>query len=131
MKGELDREGYYYIISFFNHKKADYKKLISQIDKELKKYNDPRLSKLDYLVYLTKSGTFGSYKLPNKIYVNINRPANKITKTIIHEAVHLLVEEDVQQKRLNSKQKEKLVDSIVRELEIKPRDDIHPNPNKK
>jgi hypothetical protein len=66
-----------------------------------------------YVVYLTYFGTYGSYKKPNKIYVYIDRPAEEIAKTIIHEIVHLKIEDEAVKKKLTHEAKEKIVEKII------------------
>lgn len=68
-------------------------------------------------IILTRYGVFGSYNLPNLIIININRKHNLMIKTLKHELVHLLVEEEVQKKKLTHKQKEELVESILSDIE--------------
>ena len=62
-------------------------------------------------VYLTKYGVGGSYRLPNEIILNIN---NKLgVKTVVHEMVHLMIEENVKKYNLKQFQKERTVDLIL------------------
>src|SRR3989339_173648 len=47
----------------------------------------------DYNIYFTKYGVGGSYHLPNKIVININRCFEfGLLRTIIHEIIHLSIQ---------------------------------------
>jgi hypothetical protein len=114
-KGTLERE--------YNLK--DYKKVIEQINKSWKKEDLKRLIKIlgvkadkTYNVYLTKYGVGGSYYPPNLITVNISPEYDfyQKTQTIIHEIIHLTMEDFVIKNKLSHWQKEgliKLLESIV------------------
>lgn len=109
----LDKNRIYYNLSVLGgYKRLDYKNLIIGLNKRLEKYKDI-FSDKEYIVYLSKFGAFGSYKLPNKVYINIQRDRDEIVKTILHEVVHLQVEKEVMKKGLDHQQKEKLVDDIL------------------
>ncbi|MBT4849550.1 hypothetical protein HON36_01720 [Candidatus Parcubacteria bacterium] len=118
-KNFLDKNKIYYNLSVLDkYKKLDYKKLVSDLEGEIKKYEEI-LDNQKYQVYLSKFGAFGSYKLPNKIYINIQRETDEIVKTILHEIVHLQIEEKVVEQGLKWEQKEKLVNSILEHYSIK------------
>ena len=72
----------------------------------------------EYIVYLTKYGVGGSYKLPNKIVLNFNN-TNSLFKTVVHEIIHLCVEPLIKKYKIEHWQKERIVDLIV--LKINPR----------
>jgi len=64
-----------------------------------------------YDVFLTKYGVGGSYGMPNNVVFNIYN--KKGIKTIVHEVVHLMVEENVQKYEIEHFEKERLVDLIL------------------
>jgi hypothetical protein len=69
------------------------------------------LYKDEYNIYLTKYGIGGSYNLPNIVIINLNNSFNiSMLRTIIHEIVHLAIEEDVTRYKIDQKQKERIVD---------------------
>lgn len=70
----------------------------------------------DYYIYLSPFGTFGSYKVPTVVYVNIQRESQEIAKTILHEIIHLIVEDEVIELKLGHDEKEALVDRRYKEL---------------
>lgn len=117
----LDKRGYYYYL--FERKcfrKNDFKMISQDIEEELLKYNC-RMKDLvqpseKYLIFLTKFGTFGSYELPNKIFVNVHRNISEIAETIVHEIVHLKFEDEVQKRNLSHEQKERMVDGVVEKI---------------
>ena len=72
-KSWLDRKGYiYYLLTIDKDKygKIDYNKLANELSQELKRYGD-LFNDDDYIILLTKYGVYGSYYLPNKIFINI------------------------------------------------------------
>jgi len=65
----------------------------------------------EYIIYLTRYGTGGSYSLPNTIIVNINFYSNVgLLRTIIHEIIHLSIQKYIDQYKVGQWQKERLVD---------------------
>ncbi len=122
-KSWLDRKGYiYYLLTIDKDKygKIDYNKLANELSQELKRYGD-LFNDDDYIILLTKYGVYGSYYLPNKIFINIQRDIKDIVATIIHEIIHLRVEDIVKQKRLNHEEKEELVEDMLKEFTAKDR----------
>ena len=69
-----------------------------------------------FFVYLTNYGVNGSYNLPNIIIFNIN--SKRGFKTIIHEIIHLLIEDWIQGYRIQHWQKERIVDLILNSKEF-------------
>ena len=53
----------------------------------------------------------GSYKLPNLVIYNINN--KKGFKTIVHEIIHLLIENQIQEFKIQHWEKERIVDLIL------------------
>lgn len=108
----LNKNKIFYSLSILPaYKKLDHNELINVLKNKIEKYNHI-YNDSEYIVYLSKFGAFGSYKMPNKVYVNIQRDPDKIIKTILHEIIHLQVEEDTIERGLNWKQREKLVKAI-------------------
>jgi hypothetical protein len=109
----LDKEGYIYDLSFLAFKKnINKRELINSINNSLQKYNH-LIQKSEYIIYFTYFGTYGSYQKPNKIFIYLDRPAEDIAKTIIHEIVHLKIEDEAVKKHLTHEEKEKIVERIV------------------
>jgi len=66
-----------------------------------------------YYIFLTKYGTKGSYEMPKGIIINIKeRSLKDIIRIIIHEIIHLLVENLIKKYKLGHWQKERLIDLI-------------------
>lgn len=64
----------------------------------------------EYKIYLTKYG-IGCYDLPNTVVVNvISSSKTKILQLIIHEMIHLAIEEDILKYEAGQAQKERIVD---------------------
>lgn len=105
----LDNNRYIYDLNFLHFFKNEstrvskIKKIISAIDTKNK----------SFIVYLHKFNTYGSYQLPNKIYLNIYQPLDEIKETFFHELKHLQVESYVQKNKLSQRQKEDLVNKMI------------------
>ena len=70
-----------------------------------------------YKVKLTKYGVSGSYNLPNKIVLNVREKGTKdLIRTIIHEIIHLAIEDLIIKFKVSHWQKERLVDLICGKL---------------
>jgi len=107
---------------------TDYKKIADTVNKQWLKFS-PFLEKYFletnikpeniYEVKLTKYGVGGSYNLPNNIIVNFQRKFGiGVSKTIIHEIVHLSIQELIEKYKVGHWEKERVVDLIV--LKIVP-----------
>jgi hypothetical protein len=69
------------------------------------------LAQDEYIIYFTKYGTGGSYNLPNTVIINLNRRWEVgMLKTIIHEIIHLAIEKDILEYKIEQWQKERIVD---------------------
>lgn len=64
-----------------------------------------------FFIYLTKYGMGGSYDLPNVVIHNISN--KKGFKTIVHEIIHLLIENQIQKFNIQHWEKERIVDLIL------------------
>lgn len=64
-----------------------------------------------FVINLTNYGVGGSYHLPNLITLNINN--KKCFNIVIHEIIHLLIEDQIQKKRVEHWEKERIVDLIL------------------
>lgn len=65
----------------------------------------------EYTVYLTKYGTGGSYNLPNIIVINtFSSTKERVLQIIIHEMIHLAIEESIIKHKISQAQKERMVD---------------------
>ena len=105
---------FYYLSTLSKYKNVNYDQKIVDLKFLLDKY-ESLFDNKNYRIYLSKYGSWGSYQMPDKIYVNIQRDDNNIVKTIIHEAAHLELEVDAKKIGLGYEAKEKLVDDIVAE----------------
>lgn len=85
---------------------------------ETRKYPTLEKDTNRYFVYLSKYGALGSYAMPNKVFINIQREPEDITKTIIHEIIHLQVENQVIANHLTQDEKEKMVDDLTNKITI-------------
>ncbi|MFC1802220.1 hypothetical protein ACFLY7_02150 [Patescibacteria group bacterium] len=64
-----------------------------------------------YDLNLIKYGVGGSYYPPDKIIFNINNERG--IKTIVHEMIHLMIEDDIQKYEIGHFEKERIVDLIL------------------
>ncbi|MEX0918539.1 MAG: hypothetical protein WDZ85_01050 [Candidatus Paceibacterota bacterium] len=81
------------------------------------------------IVRLTKYGTQGSYQLPNSMIVNIsNIPPEFLIKTVIHESLHLMIENLIKKYAVTHWVKERIVDLIM-DLEYQSRFKMQPLPD--
>jgi len=116
-KSWLDKNGFYYYLSTQKkYKEINWEKLIKDINNELRNYEFLKELKGDYVVFLSKYGVFGSFYKPDIIYANIQRDSSKITLTILHEIIHLLLEKDPLFKKSNHETKEKIVENKLNEI---------------
>lgn len=84
-------------------------KVFEELERAFLKSNLPCQD--EYTIYLTKYGTGGSYNLPNIVVINIiSSSRERALQVIIHEIVHLAIEEQVIKCKINQAQKERLVD---------------------
>lgn len=69
-----------------------------------------------YKITLTRYGTGGSYNLPNLVYLNIrfqNGDTHRVFVTLIHEVIHLSIQELINKYNIAQWQKERLVDLML------------------
>ena len=72
-------------------------------------------------VILTKYGTQGSYIQPNSIIVNVSAiPPEFLIKTVVHESIHLMIEQLIKINAVDHWIKERIVNLIV-DLEFRSR----------
>jgi hypothetical protein len=63
---------------------------------------------------LTKYGTSGSYRLPNKIIINLrDKVFDFLVKTVIHESIHLMIEKLIKDNNVDHWRKERIVNLII------------------
>lgn len=83
---------------------------------------EPALKKIDkmaldsYEVYLTKYGVGGGYELPNKIGLDIKKDRDGLIKTLVHEIIHLSIEEEIARNKVGHFHKERVVDLLTQKL---------------
>jgi len=82
----------------------------------LKKVFGEKVSE-NYIVRLTGYGTGGSYKTPNTITINIRRTDGPI-KTVVHEIIHLQIEDKIKSYGVEHWEKERIVDMILNSKEF-------------
>lgn len=105
---------------------SEYKKMSQEIQQWWKKTGTafakrfytqeiPMLS--HYQLWLTYYGTNGSYEVPNRIILNVNKKTSlQIHGIILHEFIHLGIEPLIIQFRIPHAAKEKLVDCLLRRI---------------
>lgn len=69
-----------------------------------------------FLVRLTNYGVGGSYNLPDVVIFNINM--KKGIKTIVHEIIHLLIQNQIDKYKVQQWEKERIVDLILNSKEF-------------
>ena len=108
-------------------KEDDYKAVTNKISSNFSKMAGPLSDKLkevfngkipkEFIVYLTNYGVGGSYKLPNMIILNINRKNSP--KIIVHEIIHLAIEDWIKKYKIQHWEKERIVDLILNSKEFR------------
>lgn len=79
--------------------------------------NTPLATEEHYDICLTRYGVGGSYHLPNKIIINIQRMFEYgLLKTIAHESIHLAIQPLVEKYNVKHWVKERVVDLILEQL---------------
>lgn len=71
----------------------------------------------NFIIYLTNYGVGGSYDFPNKVILNYNY--SRGIKTVLHEIVHILIEDKIQKYSVEHWEKERIVDLILNSKEFK------------
>jgi hypothetical protein len=115
-----DNEYIYFLCGSSNPRPLDVSKIIQYLNKQATtndKIKQLLKSGVKYTVYLIRFGTYGSYDLPGTIYLNLRRKTpDEILDTLIHELIHLKVEQYVIDNDLSHKEKEELVDNLFSKL---------------
>jgi len=71
-------------------------------------------------IYFTNYGTGGSYVLPNKVIVFFKDSAGWVVRMVIHETIHLIIEEPfIKKYKLNHWEKEAVVDAFFSSFLLK------------
>lgn len=117
----LDKNGYfYYFLDAGMFKDFDHEKISQEVENELLRYDDNLNVFINankkYQIFLTRFGTYGSYEMPNIVFVNVHRSPVEIAETIIHEIIHLEVEPEVLRKNMSHAEKEQMVDCMVEKV---------------
>ncbi len=105
------------------YNETDYKKVADTVNEQWLKFS-PRLEKYfsetkikfedAYEIKLTKYGVAGSYNLPSTVIANIQAHYDAgLVKTIIHEIIHLSIQELIEKYEVEHWEKERIVDLIV------------------
>jgi len=73
------------------------------------------VDKLNHIkIVFTKYGTGGSYRIPNRIVINLQgKIPEYLIKTVIHECVHLMIENLILKNKVTHWHKERIVDLIM------------------
>lgn len=80
-------------------------------------------------IVLTKYGTQGSYILPDSMIINIsNIPPEFLIKTVIHESIHLMIEDLIKKYSIQHWVKERIV-NLIMDVEYKSRFKMNPAPD--
>lgn len=98
-----------------NSLESDFSTIKDKLSKKLKEIFNKSIPET-FFVYLTTYGVGGSYNLPNIVIFNINN--KKGFKTIIHEIIHLLIENQIQEFKIQHWEKERIVDLILNSKEF-------------
>jgi len=104
---EFDSKKYREIKTKFTLQFLDIKE---SLENKLKKIFNKEMPS-EFKIYLTNYGVGGSYNLPNIIIYNIN--SNKGLRTIIHEIIHLIIQEWIDKYSVKHWEKERVVDLIL------------------
>lgn len=98
-----------------------YEKYQSELEKSWIELGEEFIKKLrtlglpvqnNYLITLTRYGVGGSYGLPNRICLNIDYGYHNIIETILHEIIHLTIENLIKEYNIDHWTKERLVNLI-------------------
>ena len=109
---EFDEKRYKEVADQIN---ADFATASIQLSKTLREVFGKDIPKT-FCVYLTNYGVGGSYNLPNTVIFNINNTRGY--KTIIHEIIHLLIENQIKKYNVQHWEKERIVDLILNSKEL-------------
>lgn len=88
-----------------------FNKIKDQFEKTLKEVFGDKIPN-NFEVYLTRYGVGGSYNLPNRIIKNCTHPKEGI-KTLVHEIIHLIIQEKIDEHEIKHWEKERIVDLIL------------------
>lgn len=89
---------------------SDFSTIKIELSKKLKEIFSKNIPET-FFIYLTNYGVGGSYNFPNIVIFNINN--KKGFKTIVHEIIHLLIENQIQKYKIQHWEKERIVDLIL------------------
>lgn len=105
-----------------------FKELVSSLESKIFKNNDSLdifFSRFAYdvpssfYIYLTYYGTGGSYNTPNRMSILMTRSSSFIFETIIHEAIHLIIENPfIKKHKVSHWEKEGIVDWLCGQNEL-------------
>ena len=129
------KEIYQLLEEEFNEK--DYEKAVKVAEKSIKSIKDDFAKymisifgkKIDteYIVTLSKYGFGGLYNLPNFIGVQFTMfKGDKIKYIIMHETIHLFIEEEIQKYKVNQHEKERIVALIQDSSKLFPGKNEYP-----
>lgn len=99
-----------------------YEPVCDKINTEWQKYCDfkDKIENLDlnmqntYIIQLTKYGTSGSYKIPNKVVLSTR--CKEPVPVLIHEMIHLAIEDSIIKYGIEQFAKERIVDLILAKI---------------
>lgn len=112
IKTDYDENRYLETKNFLN---INLEKYLTKLESVLSKTSLPQIKEVT--IYLTHYGVGGSYNMPNKIFLNINKHHNiGAIKSVIHELIHLYIENIVNEHSLDQKTKELLVEIIISKI---------------
>ncbi len=105
---EFNNDSYKKVADSLKNKWGD---LIDEFEVNLKKSNLQIQPK--YRIVLTEYGMGGSYNMPDFVFLNIKSKEGDVQRifiTLIHEIIHLSIEDLIQKNKLSQWQKERIVD---------------------
>jgi len=114
VENEYEVEVYEKIKTFFE---TEWNKISEDFRNKLRECSLPIPE--NYKIILTKYGTGGSYDIPNLIFLNTSflyMGEKHVFKTLMHEMVHLAIEELIRKFKVGQWQKERIVDLISAEF---------------
>ena len=71
---------------------------------------------MSHVIRLTNYGVGGSYNLPSLVVLNINM--KMLVKTVVHEIIHLMIQDLIDKYEIKQWEKERVVDNILNSKEF-------------
>jgi len=110
----------------YQRARINYERIITKVRLWWQKHGDIFLERMKqheikifprYIIWLTKYGSGGSYNPPNSIVINISKKSlRKIYTIILHEIIHLGIEDLIARYHIPHFAKERMVDYLAPEI---------------